>query len=98
MELLSLLNLVGRSSKAVTLDQNKVGRLSRVDALQGQAMTQACVERQKQHLIAIDAAITRIGSSYYGRCSECDQWIPFGRLKINPAIELCVGCAAMYED
>ena len=77
----------------VELDQQSVGRLSRMDAMQQQAMAEA-QERNRQHdLQRIDLAFRRLKDGDYGHCVECDNEIPDGRLKIDPMAERCVNCA-----
>ena len=77
----------------VKLDQQSVGRLSRMDAMQQQAMAEA-QERTRQHdLIRIDMAFRRITDEEYGYCAECDNEIPDGRLAIDPMAERCIHCA-----
>lgn len=83
----------GEARQAVELDQQSVGRLSRMDAMQTQAMAQA-QERKRQHdLVRIEMAMRRIEAGDYGYCAECDAEIPDGRLAIDPIAEKCVGCA-----
>ncbi|MCB1464145.1 MAG: TraR/DksA C4-type zinc finger protein [Nitratireductor sp.] len=83
----------GEARQAVELDQQSVGRLSRMDAMQTQAMAQA-QERKRQHdLVRIEMAMRRIEAGDYGYCAECDAEIPDGRLAIDPMAEKCVGCA-----
>lgn len=78
----------------VILDQQSVGRLSRMDALQGQAMAEA-TERQRQvDLVRIENALRRIETGDYGFCLECEEEIPEKRLDIDPAAALCVRCAS----
>ena len=48
------------AAQTVELDQNRVGRLSRMDAMQGQAMAKANAERQQLLLTKIDNALNRI--------------------------------------
>lgn len=76
----------------VKLDQNRVGRLSRMDAIQQQAMLQAGEVRRKNRLLEIKAALERIDDGVYGECSECLQAIPEARLEVDPAVEYCVKC------
>lgn len=81
------------SRSTVELDQVAVGRLSRMDAMQQQAMAEAA-ERARQHdLVRIDMAERRIASGDYGYCEECDEEIPDGRLAIDPMASRCVRCA-----
>ncbi|MFW6027781.1 MAG: TraR/DksA family transcriptional regulator [bacterium] len=77
----------------VALDQQSVGRLSRMDALQLQAMAKAQCQRRAQRLKLIDAALSRIKNGEYGICTECDEDIPAKRLEVDPAFARCVDCA-----
>lgn len=77
----------------VTLDQQSVGRLSRMDALQGQAMAQAAEQRRATEMARIDAALIRIDDGSYGECLRCGEEIAEKRLEIDPAATLCVDCA-----
>ncbi len=81
------------SRGAVTLDQQSVGRLSRMDALQQQAMAEAESRRRKSDLARIDAAFRRIEQGEYGWCDECGEAIGKKRLQIDPMATRCVGCA-----
>lgn len=85
------------SSKTVELDQSKVGRLSRMDALQGQAMTQETKHRHEEGLRHIITALSRIESGDYGYCLECDELISNARLEVDPAASLCIKCASLAE-
>lgn len=86
-----------KSSETVELDQSKVGRLSRMDALQGQAMTQETKLRHEESLRNISAALSRIESGDFGYCLNCDEIIITARLKANPAAALCINCANLAE-
>lgn len=87
-----------KSSATVELDQSKVGRLSRMDALQGQAMTQETKLRHELSLRNITAALARIESSDYGYCKICDENIAEARLLADPAASLCITCANKLEN
>lgn len=77
----------------VELDQQAVGRLSRMDAMQQQAMAEAQERTRKLDLTRIEMASRRITDNEYGFCVECDKEIPDGRLAIDPMAERCVNCA-----
>lgn len=77
----------------VQLDQQSVGRLSRMDALQVQAMAQAVEGRRQQRLRLIEAALKRIDEGEYGYCVSCGDDIPEKRLAFDPAATRCVDCA-----
>ena len=77
----------------VELDQTRMGRLSRMDAMQGQAMAQATNARRRARVLQIKAALTRIERGEFGSCEECGETIAWQRLQINPAVTLCIDCA-----
>lgn len=77
----------------VELDQTTVGRLSRMDALQGQAMALATDQRRHVEVQHIDAALQRIEDGEYGYCQVCDEKIPAKRLKVDPTASICIDCA-----
>ena len=77
----------------VQLDQQSVGRLSRMDATQQQAMNIANDTRRQHRHQALMAALKRIETRDYGYCHNCDDAIGAGRLGIDPAVTLCVDCA-----
>ncbi|TVS16932.1 MAG: TraR/DksA family transcriptional regulator [Gammaproteobacteria bacterium] len=94
LEELDALDAAGADAqKTVELDQSRVGRLSRMDALQGQAMAGASAARRQHERRRIRAALLRLDEGHYGRCLECDAPIVPGRLEIDPAAERCVHCA-----
>ena len=82
----------------VELDQQRQGRLSRMDALSAQAMTQATQERRRKTLQRIRAARARIDSGDYSYCAECDEPIDPRRLEFDPSALRCIGCASRAED
>ncbi|MEE9376157.1 MAG: TraR/DksA C4-type zinc finger protein [Rhizobiaceae bacterium] len=92
-ELEELSALSQDAREPVELDQQSVGRLSRMDAMQQQAMSQATEATRKHNLVRIEAAERRIRDGEYGSCEECGEDIPDGRLEIDPMAEKCVGCA-----
>jgi RNA polymerase-binding transcription factor len=79
--------------KPVTLDQQSVGRLSRLDSMQVQAMAKAADSRRAMEIRRIDAAIERIDAGEYGWCVECGDVIAPKRLESDPAAPRCAGCA-----
>lgn len=80
--------------KPVELDQQSVGRLSRMDALQGQAMAKGLEARRHGRLKAIDAALARIRDAEFGWCEDCGEFIGQGRLDFDPCAPRCVSCAS----
>ncbi len=79
--------------KPIELDQQSVGRLSRMDSLQVQAMDMAQERARRRQIVKIDAALERLETGDYGYCVTCDERIGHKRLEIDPAVPLCVKCA-----
>lgn len=77
----------------VVLDQQSVGRLSRMDAMQRQAMAQATARRRQGRAARIKAAIGRIDDGEFGYCIDCGEEIPSRRLSLDPTLPTCVSCA-----
>jgi DnaK suppressor protein len=96
-ELESLASASRQSAEVVELDQSRVGRLSRMDALQAQAMAQASGRRRSVMLQRIGAALTRLDTGDYGFCAACEEPIDPKRLEFDPAATLCIGCAEQAE-
>ncbi|MGC3939324.1 TraR/DksA family transcriptional regulator [Roseobacter sp. EG26] len=78
--------------KTVELDQQAIGRLSRMDALQNQAMAQAQARRRQAERQKIAAALARITEGEYGYCTDCGEEIAPARLAADPAIARCLDC------
>lgn len=91
-ELLALEREKDDASDTVELDQQRMGRLSRMDALQGQQMAQASERRRKEILTRIEGALRRIENGDYGICFVCGDDIDTARLNIDPTATRCIGC------
>jgi len=85
------------SAAVVELDQSKVGRLSRMDAMQAQAMAKASSNRRQAMLTNITAALRRIDDGDYGLCGECGEPINPRRLEFDPTAIHCIDCASKEE-
>lgn len=86
-----------QAEQVVELDQARVGRLSRMDALQAQAMSLETGRRRRMHIVEIDAAIERVSAGDYGECFECGEDINPRRLEADPSASLCIRCAELLE-
>lgn len=85
---------LGRDSQSVVaLDQQAVGRLSRMDALQAQAMAKATQARRDQMRRALHLALDRIAEGEFGYCEDCGEEIAARRLELDPTVRRCVACA-----
>jgi DnaK suppressor protein len=86
-----------QAEQTVKLDQTRVGRLSRMDAMQAQAMSIETGRRRRQKLLQIEAALKRIEEDDYGYCRECGDAIAPARLEADPTVLLCIDCASAKE-
>ena len=77
----------------VELDQGRVGRLTRMDAMQQQAMAHATARLADLERQRIQSALGRMQSGDYGYCIICDEEIAEGRLQFDPSILTCIVCA-----
>ena len=85
------------AASVVELDQTSVGRLSRMDALQGQAMSKETGRRRQLELQKIAGALRRVDSGDYGYCLSCEEPIARERLELDPGATLCIECANKKE-
>lgn len=85
------------ATETVELDQTLMGRVSRVDALQQQAMAIATYQQQQQELQQVVRALAKFDEDEYGYCESCDEVIPFNRLKIKPESLYCIQCQSQME-
>jgi len=80
------------------LDQGRVGRLSRMDAMQQQAMGRAAARLAEVEIQRIITALNRIASGEYGYCILCDEAIAPKRLEFDPSLLTCIDCAQKAEE
>jgi len=96
-EILQVSETGDQATRTVELDQTRVGRLSRMDALQVQAMSLESKRRREIHLRQITAALKRIDDGSCGWCFDCDQPIAHKRLEFDPSTSRCIRCAEEIE-
>lgn len=80
--------------RPVELDQQSVGRLSRMDAMQMQSMAKASQAKRVLELKRIEAALNRLDAGDYGFCEMCGDNIAPRRLEVDPAVPICINCAS----
>ncbi len=97
-ELEEALQLGAEAAKPVQLDQQAVGRLSRMDAMQRQAMAQSNKRSAELRLRQVRAALTSIEGDEYGECRLCDEPIAYARLQARPESPFCVACQGRREQ
>lgn len=91
-ELLDIAESGDAAALPVELDQTSVGRLSRMDAIQGQQMALEAVRRRAQQRARIEAALARIDAGRFGQCVVCGEEIDPRRLRFDPTTVRCVAC------
>ena len=92
-DLLQLSNVAEEAASTVELDQQKVGRVSRMDAMQVQAMSIETNRRREIELSRINTALQRIEDGEFGLCVSCAEEIVLARLKADPSTPICIACA-----
>ena len=85
------------AAETVELDQSAIGRLSRMDALQGQAMAKESQQRRKIQKQRIEATLQRMEKNEFGWCAKCWEEINPKRLEVDPTAPLCIDCANQKE-
>ena len=85
-------------SEPVTLDQQSVGRVSRIDAIQQQQMAIANRQQATAILKQINSSLNRIENGEYGFCLECGEAIGFARLQVQAYAANCVECQSAIEN
>ena len=96
-ELLTSSRTSSEDRAPVNLDQQSVGRLARMDAMQVQAMAQASERRRQARIAVLRKALQRLADGEYGWCEACGEPIPEGRLDVDATARHCVACAGGKE-
>lgn len=81
------------SRAPVELDQTTQGRLSRMDALQVQAMALETDRRRELEIQRIEHALDRIATGEFGYCITCGEEIETKRLDHDASAPTCIACA-----
>lgn len=84
-------------TEIVELDQARIGRLTRMDALQSQQMALESQRRRKIQIRKIDAAWQRLENGEFGICSYCEEGIEMERLEFDPTTVFCSECVNSQE-
>lgn len=56
------------------------------------------LRRQEDELREVVQAQERMRSGEYGRCEDCDEPIPFGRLQVRPEARFCIRHEEAWEE
>lgn len=96
-ELLRLATAGTAEHGPIELDQSRIGRLSRMDAMQQQEMAREIGRRRTLEVSRADAALKRIADDEYGYCLSCGEPIAAKRLNLDPTAPICIECAQQRE-
>jgi len=91
-ELEGTLRRNANAAAPVVLDQSSVGRLSRMDAMQQQAMAKATREKAQLRLGQCKVALSAFDRDEYGLCRQCEEPIGNRRLSAKPEAPFCLEC------
>lgn len=99
-QLESMLAELDRSIMVLRGDRVAVGDRSAADAgsdLTDADRAQAMIDVTTRQRTAVVAALKRIDAGVYGRCVDCGDAVPEGRLAARPEAARCVQCQAKQE-
>jgi len=96
-ELVSQYGREKTAAETVDLDQTKVGRLSRMDALQQQNMAKSTMRNVESRIKLVNAALAKFAEGDYGYCESCGDEIASARLQVNPEAPCCFACQSQQE-
>ncbi len=87
-----LIASLSETSKPVAPD-NAIGRLSRMEALNDRAVSEASLNVAQTKLSRLETALGKVNQPDFGICVSCDHPIPPGRIVLMPEATRCVLCA-----
>lgn len=96
-ELARSVELITEGTAPVELDQQSVGRLSRMEEMQRQAMAKSGRQSLEVRLQQVRAALLTLERDDYGDCRECEEPIGYARLKARPETPYCLECQGARE-
>jgi DnaK suppressor protein len=88
----TLIASLAETSKPVAPD-NAIGRLSRMEALNDRAVSEASLNAARHKLSRLETALGKVDQPDFGLCLSCDNPIPPGRILLMPEATRCVPCA-----
>jgi len=89
----ALIASLAETSKPVAPD-NAIGRLSRMEALNDRAVSEASLNAARHKLSRLETALGKMEQPDFGICLGCDNPIPPGRILLMPEATRCVPCTA----
>lgn len=83
--------------RAQLIDDTDTGADDRSAAIQVADVEDAELARDLHELEHIENARIRLDSADFGSCIDCDEPIPYERLRVLPATKRCLPCQRQYE-
>lgn len=93
----SLLGSTVGDKRPVEASGSTIGRLSRMDAIQVQAMSQMSRRQLDIRLQQIENALAALDAGKYGLCRQCKEPIGLPRLEALPEAPFCLDCQEGFE-
>ena len=87
-----LIETFEETSKPVAPD-NAIGRLTRMEAISSQGISEASLNSAKVKLAQLEKALEKVHLPQFGVCARCSNSIPQGRIMLMPESTICVSCA-----
>lgn len=72
---------------------NAIGRVSRMDAINNRAITDAALRKAREHLSGLLSHFEGLDDPDFGHCARCKKEIPIQRILLAPESRFCVNCA-----
>lgn len=70
-----------------------IGRVSRMDAINNKAINDNALAKKSRQLDGLENALENIDDPDFGKCINCGEPIPMGRILLVPESRICVNCA-----
>ena len=94
----ALLNRGAEETTPVEVSGSAIGRLTRIDAIQMQGMSEMSRSQLSVRLQQIEAALNAMAAGRYGTCNRCKKGIGLDRLEALPEAPLCMRCQEALEQ
>lgn len=76
---------------------SSIGRVTRIDAIQMQAMSQLSRSQLELRVQMIQNALAAVAEGTYGTCRGCNGPIALRRLEAIPEAPFCIACQESFE-
>jgi DnaK suppressor protein len=96
-ELTTRIDSLHQQAEPVVLDQQSIGRVSRIDAITQQQIAKAAERQAIEKIKQLHAAQLKISDDDYGWCEACGDAIGFARLSVQPEVIKCLRCQQADE-